>query len=57
MTRLAPAIRQRFDPIVNQAVLGRVDFPLSLSKCALQYQIIVVERRDAILQDDKLYQS
>jgi integration host factor subunit beta len=57
MTRLAPAISQRLDPVVNQSVLGCVNLGLNLTKRVLQVRMIAVERRDAvpaILADEEM---
>lgn len=46
MPRDPTAVRQEFDPIVNQSVFGRVDLGHGVSQCLSQPRMIVVERGD-----------
>jgi hypothetical protein len=58
MTRSTAAIRQRFYPVVNKAVLSRVDLRLRVSQCLSQSRMIVAERRDrgpAVLANAKVF--
>src|SRR5437016_3306384 len=48
MTCAASAVRKYFYPVVDQAVLCRVDLSLHLAKSLLQCDVIAVERCNAI---------